>query len=296
MLSDGAALAGRRDLGWKAAVRYLSPGNLFIPPMQTFASSDTFLHLLAAGLETSYRGRTWPAVDVPVAWAENCLNAKRKIDCVWNWHHQYYRLGDLEPRPLFLFNATALETGRPFVLTPSVINFPSSLRPAHTSRLGLDYDEHRVAQSERDTTVVLDTPKQACHGIGKPLHTGTTLEEINASPRRFLLAYAAMASAAFPLGLEALPIRKFGYEQSTGDLYRTNDTIRLSDGGVYDNSGMTSVVNLLEYIACTRQARDPLRVVWVLISAEMTEYQADYPELPAVEAGPMTSRGTLGWP
>jgi hypothetical protein len=57
-----------------------------------------------------------------------------------------------------------------------------------------------------------------------------------------------MASAAFPPVMEPLEIREYGFDGETGKMFSTEHTVHLTDGGVFDNSGLITAVDFFEYL------------------------------------------------
>lgn len=164
------------------------------------------------------------------------------------------RLGQLPARPLFLFNTTALETGSPMVLTQRALHLPIDEPPIRSERLD-------VAVPER--------PR-------KPLGHALTLEELNSSPARFPLAYAAVASAAYPVGVEPLPVRRYAYDPDSGQVTRTSDSLRLTDGGVFDNTGLTTAVDLISYLANPPGGGSRVRrVILLSVNAEVLRFDPE---------------------
>jgi hypothetical protein len=133
-------------------------------------------------------------------------------------------LGDLPARPRFLFNAVEVRHGVPFVITQRVMNMSSEVPQRWTARI--------------------DLPRYEAHDPARPFLRTLTLEDLNSSPGRFPIAYAAMASAAFPPVMEPLQARRFRRDSSPSD-----EVFLLTDGGVFDNSGLATAVDLFEYVA-----------------------------------------------
>jgi hypothetical protein len=169
---------------------------------------------------------------------------------------RFLPFGEIPARPSFFFNATALETGAPFVLTQNVMNLPAGKLPRRSTRLDLPplYDQ---ADDFR------------------PLRHSLTLEEIGSSPRRFPLAYAAAASAAFPAGVEPLRVRRYDYREGLRRFAPTEAMLSLADGGIFDNSGMMTAADLFEYLA-ERKGID--RLVLITINADASKYDLAFKE------------------
>jgi hypothetical protein len=143
----------------------------------------------------------------------------------FSFNPPFLPLGDIPPRPSFFFNATALETGSPFVLTQNVMNLPGGKLPRRSTRIDRP-PLHNQADDFR------------------PLRHSLTLEEIGSSPGRFPLAYAAAASAAFPAGVEPLQVRRYDYREGQRRFAPTEAMLSLADGGIFDNSGMMTTADL----------------------------------------------------
>jgi hypothetical protein len=157
-------------------------------------------------------------------------------------------LGELPQRPRFFFNAVALETGAPFVLTQRIQQLPSDYRPVWTARID-------VPHGARDRA--------------RPLVSSLSLEDLNSSPALFPLTYAAMASASFPPVMEPLEVRRYGLDEDAEEMYATEHKVHLTDGGVFDNSGLITAVDFFEHLVyeARRKSRGrPVRRRLVLLS------------------------------
>lgn len=187
-------------------------------------------------------------------------------------HTGTLRLGNVPPAPLFLFNTTALESGRPFVFSQSILHAPSSDAGRITARLDLNPDTSRA----------------------RPLNSGHTLEDIGSSPGAFPLAVAAAASAAFPFGVEPVPLRRYQFD-GDGNAYATDQQIHVTDGGVYDNSGLTSVVDLVEYLASPEIHRSAVltQVIVISINAETDSYDTALAAPTAAQQGSLQTIGNV---
>jgi len=229
---DRFARLGTAHLGWHTTGVYLSPGNLFLPPLRNLFTDQTNLNVVAHGLRVLHtRGKMRPAAG--------------------------YRLGDLEQAPRFYFNSACLETGTPFVITQSLIHLPSETPPRPTARI-----DALIASEKRSRT----------QGFSVPLARALTLENINSSAAKYPLAYAAVASMAFPIGMDPLPIRKYRYVASPSAVRASDTVLHLTDGGALDYSGLDTAVRLFEHLVATRNVK---RLVLLHISAENDEYDLD---------------------
>jgi hypothetical protein len=183
-------------------------------------------------------------------------------------HRRYFAetmLGELPQRPRFFFNSVVVETGAPFVLTQRVQHLPSRYRPSWTARVDLPHVE------ERDPA--------------RPLVSSMTLEELNSSPALFPLAYAAMASAAFPPVMEPLELRYYGLDVNRAEMAANKRSLHLTDGGVFDNSGLITAVDLFEYLVHEARRSRPQgtrpvrRLVLLSINAETARAPSHRPSL-----------------
>jgi hypothetical protein len=161
-------------------------------------------------------------------------------------------LETLPIRPRFFFNATILETGQPIVLTQRPDNLCPPPRSWAPVGLGIG-DEVQC--------------KDRC----RPICNALTLEDIGVSSQRFPLAYAAAASAAYPVGVEPLRVAakrclKKGLKEQP-DCDWQEGMVSLADGGIYDNSGLSTIADLVEYFT-TQDLAD--RFVVIAINADNT--------------------------
>lgn len=157
-----------------------------------------------------------------------------------------HRLSQLDEAPRFYFNAVCHETASLFVLTQSLLHLPSE-----------------VPRSRPDDADGAPPHRRP------PFHDVLLLEDIGSSPGALPLAYAAMASAAFPIGLDPLPVRKYDYVPARGAYRRSSTILHLTDGGIYDNSGVTTALALFEHLVRTTKVR---RLVLLQVDAEKAEY------------------------
>lgn len=170
--------------------------------------------------------------------------------------------------PRFYFNATALETGAPFVLTSRITNLRPVELPRRTARLDAPVD---ACETE------LPTSAEACHvRQQRPLFHSLTLEDIGNSPSEMSVAKAAIASAAFPFAVEPVPMRHYYLRRAERSVQPTRTITQLVDGGVYDNSGMTTAVDLFQYLAKYRKVR---HLVLIAINADAERRIESYEEV-----------------
>jgi len=236
LASQGRARWGTQGLGGMAALYYLWPGNLgYGPLMQFFTDWDTldlFVHTLALCHEGGF-----PFLPSP----------------------RMSKLGELPVRPRFFFNATCRETSRPFIFTQSVVHRDLSGDPL--ARLTQD-PLLRWIQGQ-------PTPPNE---LNEPFRYASTLEDLGSPPNRFPLAYAAMASAAFPGIFEPLRLHRYWLATNATagpsghpKLWRLRTEVTLADGGLYDNSGLTTALEFFDYLG--RASTRPKKLVLLAIDA-----------------------------
>ncbi|MGA2862865.1 MAG: patatin-like phospholipase family protein [Verrucomicrobiota bacterium] len=220
LASQGRARWGTQGLGGMAALYYLWPGNLgYGPLMQFFTDWDTldlFVHTLALCHEGGF-----PFLPSP----------------------RMSKLGELPVRPRFFFNATCRETSRPFIFTQSVVHRDLSGDPL--ARLTQD-PLLRWIQGQ-------PTPPNE---LNEPFRYASTLEDLGSPPNRFPLAYAAMASAAFPGIFEPLRLHRYWLATNAAagprghpKPWRLRTEVTLADGGLYDNTGLTTALEFFDYLS-----------------------------------------------
>jgi hypothetical protein len=256
-----------RDVGFLSSIWYLSPGNLFLGPLITLTTNWNYQNILAGGLNAAYqldalRYKDKTGFAILEALDRRGFN-RNHLDL---YRPQNFKLQQLCPKPRFYFNSTSLETGLPFVFTQSVIHAPGDVERAGSQTVRLDRVEWSVEQNNRH--------------LKKVLADATTLEEINSSPSEFPLASAVMASAAFPIGIAPLELNKYGYNPDAESLYETAEKLHVSDGGVFDNSGLITISNLILHLCASQKCgdgRNPPKVILLAINAETDEYDRFYP-------------------
>ena len=203
-------------LGALAAIFFFWPGNLgYAPVMQVLTEWDT-LNLFAR-THAMFQEKRLPLLPA----------------------FKLRPLGALPPRPLFFFNATCLETGRPLIFTQSLI--------------------HRDLGGDPLTRLAPD-PLTGWAGAGHnprtygsiPLGYASTLEDLGSSPSRFPVAYAVFGSAAFPGVFQPLLLDKYELTAApAGDTAlhcRRAGLVTIVDGGLYDNTGLVTVLDLFDYL------------------------------------------------
>lgn len=243
-----------QNVGVLGGIFYFSPFNLFLGPAAIAGSNLNYTDVLAGGLNIG------SAID------------ERSDYGVWLPLSQFllptrFKLGDFPESPRVFFNATALETGSAFVFTKKLIHLPSDVIEKRTARLDnridLNHDNRRRVEY-----------------AARPIPGAFTLEELNSSPADFPAAYAAMASAAFPIGLQPLELRKFGFDPGNRIVYPSDQKISITDGGVFDNSGLNTLISLIGHIQSLRhRLRSDIkqRVLILAINAEGEDYDVNLP-------------------
>lgn len=153
-----------------------------------------------------------------------------------------FRLGQMPQRPRFFFNASCLETGGPMVFTQSIIHRHLAADPL--ARLSAD----PLVTWTRNGTLSAGEPSE-------PLRFAITLEDLGSSPTRFPLAYSVFASAAFPGVFQPLILQKFrpaqprsGADPASAPLWEKEGVVTVVDGGLYDNTGITTALELFSYL------------------------------------------------
>ena len=247
VLADGGSVrSGTQYLGGMATFFYLWPLNLgYAPIMQVVTDWDT-LDLFAHNLALFHEGG-FPLFPFSRAWT----------------------LGDLPERPRFYFNATCRDTSRPFIFTQLVTHRDLSGDPL--ARLAPD-PLLRWIDSAPSNAV----PRE-------PFLHASTLEDLGSPPNRFPLAYAAMGSAAFPGVFEPLPLRCYR-DRTNAAPWWLRKQVTLVDGGLYDNSGVTTALDLFDYL---RSGDGPKPKKLILLAVDADNERQDY-------AGPETA-SVLPW-
>jgi predicted acylesterase/phospholipase RssA len=233
---------GTRQLGGVAAFSYLWG---YAPVMQITTEWDT-LHLFAHNL--AFLQNRNPFV----------FPATRAC-----------KLGDLPEKPRFFFNATCRETGRPFIFTQSIVHRDLSGDPLERLNGTVNPVFWWVTNAQDNALYP---------GAVEPFQHASTLEDIGGPPNRIPLAYAVMASAAFPGVFEPLTLHHY--------FFNTNATpisvrrrwmpwrqfkVTVVDGGVYDNSGLITALQLFDYLrACDGNKR------LILLSIDANNHISNY--------------------
>ncbi len=270
ILGNKGKLLSPSKLGDFAARWYLSPGNLFFGPLSTFLTTSNYLDVLAGGLNFLHEGNSWlleKEYDVPVRKKESIFAQikKAQLSLILSYPRLASKIGELCPKPRFFFDATVLEAGLPFVFTQSIIHVPSDKPFLLSARLS----------NPR-------APKNLSEAI-RPLPRAYTLEDIGSSPMKMNFPYAVMASASFPLGLEPLHLQKYAYHPGDQSITESSEVLHVTDGGVYDNSGLAVLKEMIDFIRQARRTSGllPARFIIVGINADASEYDVLGPAKPA---------------
>lgn len=225
-----------RGLGTLVGMILFNPFNLFYPILAQWLTDVGYLHQLALAIDAKLQGLRF--THMPLV-----------ADLVG-----LFKMGALKPSPRFFFNSTCLDTGRRFVFTQSVVHRPGESQQPNVVR----FDHHD------DTLTLPSSPLEGAH----------TLEDIASDPAEFPLAYAAVASAAFPIGVQPLTLRRYHYARSSKEVYVSNQLLKISDGGIFDNSGLATAVDVARFAVLHPDSR-VRRVAILMINADASEYQFD---------------------
>lgn len=219
LASEWPARWGGQKLGGASLVYYLWPGNLGYPPTLQVGTEWATLHLFARNLALLHEpGKMWMPLSQP------------------------RQLGDLPVQPRFYFNATCRETARPLIFTQSVLH--RNLLGDPLSRLAVDPLQRWISNESMTESELTE-----------PFRHAVTLEDLGSPPHKFPLAFAAMASAAFPGVFEPLQLRHYLFTTNSptiqpvgGPLWWRQSEVTVVDGGIYDNSGLITALQLLAYL------------------------------------------------
>ncbi|MFT4589147.1 MAG: hypothetical protein ACI9VS_000973 [Candidatus Binatia bacterium] len=209
LIKDPRAERITRKLGSSSALFYFNPGHFGVVPALLLVTEWDTLNLFARTHAYLQQNRF-------------LFTPPKKL----------MTLSDLDSSPRFLFNATCVETKMPFVMTQAALHTESDANPL----TGVVYNPVRDWLLESDKAYA-DTLKS------NPLVHASTLEDIGSSPGAFPLSYAVMASAAFPFIFNPLHLKKHNaVDASAKDGY-----IKLIDGGIYDNTGLVTALELYNH-------------------------------------------------
>jgi hypothetical protein len=241
---------------------YMSPFNLFIGPLVTFLTDVPYLTVLAGTLN----GSTSLVTGIDPDYGR--IGKIRQI-----YDPSLFKLSYLTKTPRFFFNATALETGFPFVFTQRLLQLPLK-SPLLNKTVKLDEDTQQSTKEDH---------------LRRPLGSLATLEDLNSSPSDTPLAFAAIASAAFPLGFEPLALNKYGYDPVEERVYKSTEKLHVADGGLYDNAGLSTLSELFESITTVRskshnRGQKPTLIL-LSINADADEYDSFFANKIPEEAG-----------
>ncbi len=220
-----------QQMGGMSATFYLSPGNLGYAPLMLFFSEWDTVNLFARTHAMSQNLHHIPIMSV----------------------NRLPSFGDLNHRPRFFFNATLSQNGRPMVFTNALIH-------------GFQEEPRNLPEIPNPLERWLQDGDLADNFSTVPLPYATTLEDIGSSPARFPVAYAAMASAAFPVAFDPLPLTYYGSARSPGSAHHR---VSIVDGGIYDNTGGVTALELIEHIARSSTGAQKPRFVLLLIDANL---------------------------
>jgi hypothetical protein len=198
-----------RRMGAMAAEMYLNPFNFFLPLLNNVLTDRHYLDLLAFTTEINLRSQR-----------------PGKLPMLTPLRGTWMSLAELPARPLFLFNSTCGDTGLPFVI--SQVPLHSSGQTGFTA---MDNFNRAIA------------PRKRTEGLPGVLPTRLLLEDIGTAPRGFTLADAAIASAAFP-GYEPMLFTVYPTEANSVFTGGQERLIHLTDGGIFDNSGIDTALEL----------------------------------------------------
>jgi hypothetical protein len=207
-------------------------------------------------------------------------------------------LGQLSLTPRFFFNATALPAQRPLLITRSTM-------------LG---KKGPLASNYRHD--INTTPNPCLFPHSRPVCGVDILDDLGSSPAHFPLAAAAVASAGFPFALGEVPIKAFTTEVTdacremdsvdeaaiTDEMirackaYPANRTVWAGDGGKWDNSGLTTALDLVEHLAevSSRVKRNLRRIVLISINADIATRSMPGPLSVSVLYDPGRFKGKSG--
>lgn len=182
------------------------------------------------------------------------------------------KLGDLPETPRFFFNATCRETGRPFVFTQSVIHRDLCGDPL--SRLNQTVDPLFWWITNTQDSALFP-------GAAEPLQHATTLEDLGGPPNRIPLAYAVMASAAFPGVFEPLTLHHYFYNTNSESVSVRKRwmpwrqyKVTVADGGLYDNTGLVTALQLFDHLrSAERGNKKKLILLSIDANNRLTDYQ-----------------------
>lgn len=239
---------GTKALGSAALIYYLWPGNLGYPPAMQVGTEWATLHLFARNLALLHEpGKMLLPLSNPRL------------------------LGDLPLQPRFFFNTTCRETARPLIITQSVLHRDLGGDPLR-----------RLAKDPRMVWISNETANDA--ELIQPFSHAATLEDLGSPPNKFPLAFAAMASAAFPGVFEPLPLRHYLFSTNGSATSRTGDNlwwrqseVTIVDGGVYDNTGLVTALQLFEHLRRRPSASQKLVVLAIDANNEPEGYAGPNP-------------------
>lgn len=244
-------------LGYTLGFAYLSPATLYLPLASTLTTNITYMRFLAHFGHATATANARRAMGQSSLWPRWAITALQP---------ESLTLGGLPAEPRFLFNTTILENGQPLVLTQRMYHLyglddGNDFRT--TSQLDVILDQTRSLARQSSS----ESPSAAASAA---LNEVLTLEDIGSSPARFPLAHAAAASAAYPVGLQPVEVRVHSFDRTRQRMYPTAQVLHLADAGIYDNSGLSTLLDFLESVleADRRQTRQR-RVLILYVNADV---------------------------
>ncbi|MCR9144768.1 MAG: patatin-like phospholipase family protein [bacterium] len=208
-------------LGGRAGCAYCSPANACIGPAYSLFTNADILDLYSQTLNTDY-----------------AINAYTR-----------FQFKHLESRPKFIFNATNHSDFRPFLFTRGRFHRgpATSFDPAAVEDGSIRTFENPLIRWHKNEASEFEP--------GRPFPYALTLEDLNSDSDEFTIAYAVMASAAFPGVTEPLPLWYYRPERDGNRLrFEKAAVVRVADGGLYENYGLTAALESYDYIR--RQAAE----------------------------------------
>jgi hypothetical protein len=198
-----------------------------------------------------------------------------------SWHNPFVRRrirsGELVPSagprspapplPRFYFNATMLESGAPFTFTSRITNLRPPRVPHRTARPDLP---DGGCESDGEPTTDAGAAECRRQGLRRPLQHSLTPEDFGNDPGQIFLGVAAVASAAFPFAVDPMVLRRFDLRAPGDQVVGTDEFVSLSDGGVFDNSGLTTAVDLYDYL---QRYRNVDHLILIAINADADRYR-----------------------
>lgn len=165
-------------------------------------------------------------------------------------------LANLTSRPVFIFNSFSQKDQTPFLITQNLLHYGPIVR-----RNLVDILISNPGDQRRNSVNSQGYRRSFSTVSGLLYHK--TLEDINSNPGDFRLAYAAMASAAFPFVFDPVPVQEYDYRVDPSTI-RPVDKDYLADGGLYDNSGVATLLNLIRQIRPENKSKPTIVLVSII--------------------------------